>query len=105
MTSTHLRELVVKCESDASGDFILHLKQVCDVTVEALGPQMATSLSFYQLYAHSNPVLGATHAALHNVAHVQLAPNLRGIDLPAFVVECGAACDYEAARPSGQIGR
>src|ERR1700728_113405 len=101
MTSPHLRELVMECESDASGDFILHLKQVCDVTVEALGPQMAAGLGLYQLYAHSNPVLGATHTALHHVAHVQLAPNLRGVDLLAFVVESGAACDYEAARPSG----
>src|SRR4051794_14482534 len=99
MTSTHLGELVMECESDASGDFILHLKQVCKVTVEALGPQMAASLSVYQLYAHSNPVLGATHAALQYVAHVQLAPNLRGVDLLAFVVERGAARDYEAARP------
>jgi hypothetical protein len=95
----------MECESDASGDFILHLKQVCDVTVEALGPQMAASLGIYQLYAHSNPILGATHATLHYIAHMQLAPNLRGVDLRAFVVERGTACDYEAARQLGQIDR
>src|SRR5260370_1481347 len=105
MTSTHVRELVMECESDPSGDFILHLKQVCDVTVETFGPEMAASLSVYQLHAHPYPVLGTPHATFHDVAHAQFAPYLSRVDCLAPVAEGGAAADHEATRPLRQIGR
>src|SRR5262245_30054497 len=43
--STHVRELVMQCEGNASGDFILHLKQLGEGAVEAVSPDMAATLS------------------------------------------------------------
>ena len=66
------------CES--RDDFILHVEQVGDRLVKALGPQVLAGFGVDQLHVHPKPVAAALHRAFEHVADVQFAPDLFHVD-------------------------
>src|SRR5262249_34467322 len=81
----------------APDDLVLHVKQVCDRFVEALGPNVIASFSVDQLRVDANTIAAALHAAFEDVAHVELASDLLHVRGLALVGECRVACDDESA--------
>ena len=79
------------------GDLILHVEEVASQLIEALGPEVRASVGINQLRVHAYAVATALHAALQDIAHVQLSPDLLHIDWLAFVRKGCVARDHERA--------
>ena len=90
-------ELGLKLVRQPGDNLVLHVKQVCDRSVEALGPNVIASFSVDQLRVDANTFAATLHAAFEDVAHVKLAPDLLHVRGLALVGECRVACDHESA--------
>ena len=95
----------IERDSDAAGDLVLQGKQIADVALEPLGPQMRAGLGIDQLGVDADLLGRALDAAFKHIAHAQLAADLLGVDRLALVGERGIARNHEAARDPRQIGR
>jgi len=65
-------------------DFVLHIEQVCDGLVEALGPQVVAGLRVNQLHVNPKPVAAALYRTFKHVADVQFTADLFEIDRFSF---------------------
>ena len=54
------------------GDFILDGEQVLELRIELLGPDCDAGLSVHEPRGHTHPVARRLHAALEQIAHVEL---------------------------------
>jgi hypothetical protein len=54
----------------ARDNFILHVEQVGDWLVEALGPEMRTRLRVDKLDVNAQPIAGTLNAAFKHITHV-----------------------------------
>ncbi len=70
-------------------DFVLHIEEVGDGLVEALGPQVIAGFGVDQLHVHPKPVAAALHRTFKHVADVQLAPDLLHVNGLALEGERG----------------
>ena len=91
-------ELGIQRVSEPRDDFVLHIEQIGDGFVEALGPKVIGAFGIDKLHVHPKPVAATLYRAFEHVADVQLAPNLLEVDRLALVGECGVAADHERAR-------
>src|SRR5208282_2311958 len=79
----------------AGGDLVLHRKNIGEVAVIALGPEMPAGRRLDQLRGHPHSIAGLAHAAFKHVAHAQLAPDLFHVDRAALEGEARVARDDE----------
>src|SRR6516164_2703161 len=84
-------------------NFVLHVEEVGDWFVEALGPQVISSLGVDQLYVHPKPVAAALHRTFKNVSDVQLAPDLLHVNGLALEGERRVVSDHERAADARQV--
>src|SRR5215469_4947174 len=84
-------------------NFVLHIEEVGDRLVEALGPQVISSLGGDQLHIHPKPVTTTLHRTFKNVPDVQLAPDLLHVNGLALEGERRAVSDDERAADARQV--
>jgi hypothetical protein len=85
-------------------DLVLQRKDVGEIAVVALGPDVLASLGLDQLRSDADAIAGLAYAAFEHIAHTELAPNLLHIDRAALVSEAGVARDDEQRGIAGQRG-
>ena len=85
-------------------DLVLHRKNVRDLAVVALGPDMVSGGAVDQLGGDPHPVARSSHAAFEHIAHAKLAADLLHIDSTAFVSERAVACDDKVPSKLRQRG-
>ena len=93
----HIPELGVERVSNAGDDLILQLEEIGHWLFEPLSPKMAAALRVDELHVDTHPIAAALDASLENVAHVQLASDIRYVEGLAFEGVCGVARDDECA--------
>src|SRR4030095_3503511 len=84
-------------------NFVLHIEEVGHWFVEALRPQMISSLDVDQLHIHTKPVATTLHRTFKHIADVQLASALLYADGLALERERGVARNYERAIDARQV--
>ena len=55
-------------------DLVLHVEEVGDRLVEALGPKVRADFGLDQLHVDAHPVAAALDAAFEHVAHIESRP-------------------------------
>jgi hypothetical protein len=84
-------------------DLILHIEQISNGLVEALGPKMGTRLSINKLYVDAKPIDATLDAAFKCVPDIEIASDLFHVDVFAFEGEGCVAGDHRRTRQAGQI--
>ena len=79
-------ELGIQRVGEPGYDFVLHIEQIGDGLVEALGPKVIAGFGIDQLHVHPKPVAATLHRAFEHVADVQLAPDL--FEINGFALVC-----------------
>ena len=79
---------------EARDDLVLHIEEIGDRLIEALGPEVVAGLGVDKLHVDAHPIAAALHATLQNIAHIQVAADLLNIDRFAFEREGRIARDY-----------
>ena len=79
-----LDELGIQRIGEPRYDFVLHIEQIGDRFVEALGPKVIAGFGVDQLDVDPKPVAATLHRTFEHVADVQLAPDLLHVDRFAF---------------------
>ena len=82
-----LLELRRNCPHDTGRDLILKLKNLLQVTLEAVGPQMGSCGSFDKLSCNSEAAGSFPYATFENVSHTQLSPDLLHVNRTPLVRE------------------
>jgi hypothetical protein len=77
------------------GDLILEVEHIRDRPVEPVGPQMRARLGLDQLPRDAQAIAGLAHAALQDITHAKVPPDLPDVDRPALVGEARIARDHE----------
>src|SRR5215472_10345754 len=85
-------------------DLVLQCKDVGEIAIVALGPDVLASLSLNKLGSNTDAVTGSAQATFKHVAHAQLASDLLHVDSATFVAERGVAGDHEQRRIARQRG-
>ena len=98
-------QLSVQRVRQARDDFVLHVEEIGERLVEALGPEMIARLGVDELDIDAHAISAALDAALENIADVQLAADLLRVRGLAFVCESRVAGDDEGAADPRQIAR
>jgi hypothetical protein len=98
-----LDELGIQRVGELRYDLILHIEQIGDRFVEALGPQVIGCFSIDKLHVNPDPIAAPLDRAFEHVANVQLAADLLEINRPALVGKCGVATDHERAPYARQV--
>src|SRR5262245_66161676 len=83
---------------------VLDGKDILEVSVVVLGPEVAPSIGFDELGRYSDTVASAPHTALQNVAYAQFASDPAYVDRLALVLEAGVAGDDEQLGKPRQLG-
>src|SRR5207237_2814155 len=89
---------------DALHQFVLDLEDLVGVAVEAIGPDMAAGLGVGQLRADADPPALPAHAALDDVADVELASQAAEVGRRAAVAERGRARAHGELAPAAEVG-
>jgi hypothetical protein len=63
-------------ERNTGGHFILHRKQISEVAVVVLAPEMHTSAGFNELRRHPHSISRLAHAAFEDIPNTELAPDI-----------------------------
>jgi hypothetical protein len=77
------------------GDVVLQRKNVSEIAVVPLGPDMIAGLGLDQLRGDADAICGPSHAAFEDIAHAELAPDLLHVYRSALVREGGVTRDDE----------
>ena len=85
-------------------DLILHVEEIGERLVEALGPKVRARLGFNELHIDAHSIPGALQTAVEHVAYIELPSDLLGVAGFAFVGKGGAAADDEGAGNSREVG-
>ena len=99
-----LDELSIQSVCEPGDDLVLHVEEVGDGLVEALGPEVCASLSVDELHVDAHSAAAALNAAFEDVANVQFASNLLKIDVLALVGKRRVAPDDKGARNAREVG-
>src|SRR5258708_5560930 len=86
-------------------NFILHVEQVSHWFVEPVCPQVVSGDGVDELDIDAHPATAALNASLKNVAHVEIAADLLGLDRLTFVSEGGVARDHDRIVDAREVGR
>ena len=89
---------------DRAGNFILKRKDIDEIAVIAIGPQMLTGNGIDQLRGDANAVAGLSDRTLENNAHAKRLADLADIDRPSAKNERGVSRDNEQRLVAGQLG-
>src|SRR5262249_35053052 len=79
----------VQGRAHADDDLILPGSHVSDRLVEVVGPELCTSLGGGKLGVHPQSLSKSLHAPAHNIAHVEIPPDLSYV-LPFATVGVGS---------------
>ena len=60
-------------------DLILHVEEIGERLVEALGPKVRARLGFNELHIDAHSIPGALQAAVEHVAYIELPSDLLGV--------------------------
>src|SRR5262245_28490490 len=82
-----------ECCDDVARDFVLHLEQCANLTIEALRPEMVSGSGVDQLRGYAHPRVGASDAAFHDISHAKLAADLFGVDILPPVMKGRITCN------------
>ena len=77
------------------GDFVLHRKDVGEIAIVTLGPDMLAALGLNTLRGDANAIAGFAQAAFEHIAHTKFAADLLHVDRTALVGEGRIARDDE----------
>src|SRR5262249_32709364 len=72
--------------------------------VEPLSPNMVTICRFYELHIDPQPIFAALNGTFEDIAHAELAADLRNIDLFSLVGEGRAATNNQQFIEARQVG-
>src|SRR5215471_10794621 len=87
---------------DARSDVVLHRKDIGQVAVVSLSPEMGAGGNIDKLAADAHPLPGPAHATFEDITDAKVTANLPEIDGFSFVSECGIAGDDEKPAPFRQ---
>src|SRR4030095_10092155 len=77
----------------AGDNVVLQFKEIANLSVVALRPDMTIGLRIDQLRANSNPITGSAHATFQDIADTELAPHPSYVDGFALVSKGGVPRD------------
>ena len=80
-------------------------ERVVELRLDAVGPHLPARLRVDELARHHQLVAGGAHAALHRVAHAELAADGLDRDVRGLVGGGRAARDHEQGREAAERGR
>jgi len=84
-------------------DFVLHVEEVSDGLIKALGPKVIAGFGVDQLYVDPKPVAATLYRAFQHIADVQFTTDPLHIDRFALEGECGVARNDERASDARQV--
>src|SRR4029077_11885065 len=79
---------------DGFGYFTLHRKDVGELAIEGIGPQMGIVSGFDQLHVHTPSVAAPLHTSFQDVSNPKLLADLGQVFRRTFVMLRGSARDY-----------
>ncbi|HVE48426.1 MAG TPA: hypothetical protein VNG69_02270 [Casimicrobiaceae bacterium] len=79
----------------AFGDSILQVKNILEVALEPVRPDVYPGFGLDQLACDAHPIARSAKAALEHIANTELATDLFYIDHFVLIGEAGRACDDE----------
>ena len=89
---------------DMAGNVVLDFKQVGEITVETLGPQMRAVGGVDQLRGDPDAIAGTSDGAFQYIARSEGAAYLPQIDCLALVGKAGVARDHHQPGDLRQVG-
>src|SRR6516225_1553508 len=78
-------------------NFVLHIEEVGEWFIEALGPQMVAGFGVNQLDIHSEAVASPLHRPFEHIADVQLTSELLYVNALPLEGERSVTCNHERA--------
>src|SRR6185295_6509294 len=93
----------LQCRNDRLRDFVLQRENVVELAIVALGPHMTARSAIDQLGGDANATAGLAHAALEQMAHLELPRSLWRIDMLALEREGGVARGDPERRDLAQV--
>ena len=90
-----LQQLGLNCGHNFLGDLVLQRKDVRQIAIVMVGPQVLTGRSVDQLGGDAYAVAALANAALQDIAHAQVGPDLAYVNSLTFVGERGIARDHK----------
>src|SRR5262245_65609471 len=81
--------------SEAAGDLVLYGKDVGQIAVVAIRPQMMPGRRLDQLRGDADAIAGPPHAAFDHVAHAEFATHSGHIHTRTLVSKRGATRDHK----------
>jgi len=75
-TTIHIGELDLQCPGDRGRNLVLNRKQVAELAVEGLRPQICVTGRFDQLGSNPDAIARSAHAAFKHVGDTKLGGNL-----------------------------
>ena len=88
---------------DLAGHVVLHRKDVGEVAIEALRPEMAVIGGVDELGSDPNPIAGFANASLEHISDAERLADLLDGNGPALEREGGIAGDDEELRKLRQV--
>src|SRR6516165_8047348 len=92
------------CCCDAPSNVLLHAKDVLDLGVVGLGPNVPPRCGLAQLGIDANTVASAANAAINQIARVEQAADLGGRQVPALELKARRLGDDEQVREAAERG-
>ena len=78
-------------------DFVLHVEEIDQRLIETLSPEMMIGLRINELDVHANAIGATLNASFHDIADIQVPPELLHVDRLALKGERRVARDDESA--------
>ena len=88
---------------DALGEIALDRKNIRDIAVVIVCPEMLVSVGVDQLHVDTHPVARATHTALENIGNTQRLANVTNVRRAATVLHHRGARNHLQVADLGQI--
>jgi hypothetical protein len=98
-----INQLRVQRIGEPRYNLVLHIEEVGNWFVEALGPQMISSLDVDQLHIYPKPVATALHGTFEDITDVQFTSELLYVDGFTLERERGVARNHERAIDARQV--
>ena len=104
LATCRFQKLTFERLRQAADYLALRLRQVCQVGIEPIGPNMSAGLGVDQLRIDLNRFTQPPHAAFENMANAEILTDLLYVDRFTLVGEGGGARDYKAIVDPGEVG-
>ena len=89
---------------EAGDDLVLHVEEISQRLVEAVGPKVIAGLRVDELHVHPHATRVALDRAFEHVADAKLLADFPSVDILAFEGEGGIARDHERAAEARDVG-